>query len=133
MVKRRIGLIGIALSSILLLTNCAYRLRAPLLPHRYDLRLIVSSPELYNVRVLSDEFAVAGDGRVSIRTPTLHPGCGVYLFDRIPLNRPADPLRQKIIQITSAGKTVKKLSMAELLRLPVDNSGQSILQVRAQR
>jgi len=132
-VKRRIGLIGITLSSILLVTSCAYRLRATTLPRQFNLRLVTSSPEIYAIRVQQKEFTVAADGRASVQIPAVHPGCGVYLFGRIPVNHPVDPLRQKMILITSGGKTVKKLSVDELLRLPIDNSGESILHVRAQR
>ncbi|HEV3309478.1 MAG TPA: hypothetical protein VG815_03050 [Chloroflexota bacterium] len=106
------------------LTGCAYRLAAPLVvtsPLR--LRIISDTPERYNIGVQSSEHHVPSDGRVMFDIKMVHRGCSVYLFDRIPIRRVADPTKEKIVSILLGGMPVRRYSFQELSKLKADNEG----------
>ncbi len=124
----RLCLIVTTAFSTLTLAGCVYRLHVPFQPAQQRLKLLVRSPEQYSVRVWDKEFPVGADGNVLIEFPSIH-GCSVYLFDRIPISQPADPIKSKSIKVTTAGRTVKHLSGIELSKLPVDRFGAHLLEI----
>ena len=118
-------------AALLGLAGCAHRLPTKMLPSQQMIRLIVEAPERYRVRVLDREFPVAGDGRVSVTSPATRRECSVYLFDLIPISHGKDPRDAKSVAVLDGNRVVRTLSMNEVLKLPVDDSGAQVLRIEA--
>lgn len=113
-----------------LLAGCAYRLQLIAPPEQQRLKIVNTSPDRYAIwfRIRDPrQYAVAKDGRVTLEVPAYRRGCDVYLFDRIPLRRGADPFAAKTVEIVSGGQTVRKISLKEIAALPKDEEGYHLL------
>ena len=109
---------------VLGLTGCAYRMAPPLvLQSKQRLRIVSDAPERFDVRVQSTDYRLPSDGRLMFEIKMVHGGCSVYLFDRIPIRKVADPSKEKIVSIMLGGVSVKKLSFQELSKLQADSDG----------
>ncbi len=126
----RCGAVAIEAIATLAMAGCAYRLSPVALPSQHKLRLVAQSPEQYSIRVWNKEYPVGADGNVSIEFPATRRGCHAYLFDRIPISRSTDPFKAKAISVQAAGNTVRRLSLNELSKPPVDGSGNHLLKVQ---
>jgi hypothetical protein len=115
--KEAKALIVIELSALLWLRGCVYRLMPPVLPTQQRLGILVNSPEQYSVRVQASDHRVGTDGRASFDSPMMSAGCSVYLLDRIPISRPVDLSKAKLISIMTGGTTVEMLSLRDLSKL----------------
>ena len=118
--------------ALLGLVGCAYRLPAPMLPSQHLIRLNVEAPQHYRVRVVAREFAVDAHGQVSVTFPATRRECSVYLFDLILISRGKDPRDAKSISVLGGDRVVRALSMNEVLKLPVDDSGAHLLTIKGQ-
>ena len=95
--------------------------------------IVARSPERYVVRVQASdnaEFPVASSGRVTIQVPRLPRSCDVYLLDWIKIRGGSKPLTAKSIHLVDSGSIEAKLSLAEIAKLPSDNSGYHILKLK---
>ena len=99
------------------LAGCAYRLYPVSPASHHTLTVGAKSPDQYTIQVQGRYYPVAADGRVTFDYPAVRRGCGVYLFDRIPINRGADPLKEKVISITNGLEVLKSLSLDEIAKL----------------
>jgi hypothetical protein len=112
-----------AVAATLGLSGCAYRMAAPFLRSQQRIRIVANSPERYTVHVQTSDYRAEADGRVSFDISMAHRGCSVYLFDRIPIRRMPGSTREKVISVMLNGRPVRRLSLLELSRLPVDGAG----------
>jgi hypothetical protein len=117
------ALLAVEVLAILSLNGCAYRRSAVLFPTQERLQIVATSPEQYHLRVWSDDHQVAPDGRMKFELRIPPRGCGVYLFNRIPLQRTSDRTKEKVIFVLTNGKALAKLSLRDLSSLPVDGEG----------
>ena|SRR5665811_337302 len=118
--------------AILSLTGCAYRMAAPLVqssPER--LRVVASAPENYYVLIRSKPHQLGPDGRITFDLQMIHRGCSVYLFDRIPIRRVPAPTKEKVVFVMIGKRTLAKLSVRDLSKLPLDSGGFRLLTLRA--
>ena len=109
---------------ILGLTGCVYRMAAPLVVQSQQrLRIVGDAPERYDVHVQSFDYHVPTDGRLLLEFKMVHRGCSVYLFDRIPVRRVADPAKEKVVSITLGAVSLRRLSFRDLSKLQTDSEG----------
>ena len=114
----RIGL----LIAGLFLTGCVHALHPYNAPSHEKLRLLTSVPKNYSVLVASKGYySVPDEARVTIYIPRLPRGCATYLLgvrisDVSCYNVPA-------IYIKEGRRTVLKMSLNQLHKLPVDKEG----------
>ena len=96
------------------------------------LRLSVSSPERYRVRVAThsttNEFAVTGSGRATVHVPAMGPGCSSHLFGVIQVYDKS-PAAWRVVHILQDDKIVRRLSLKQVSRLPVDDDGYHTVRV----
>lgn len=129
----RLKLSGLIALGFAVLSGCAYRLPVSNVPSQQRLFIIAKSPERYVVRVQASdvgEFPVASDGRVTVDVPRLPRSCDVYLFSRIRISRGVKPVTAKSFHLIDSGNIEAKLSLAEIAKLPSDNSGYHILKLK---
>ena len=124
-----VSLIG----SVLMFASCTYRLPAPAPPSHELIRIVANAPEQYAVQVNTEtvnEYEVPHDGRVKIVIPPYRPSCGVYLFNAIKVGGYSDPLKSWSISVSRNGKTVSKLSLRAIQKLPTDQAGYRMVRFR---
>jgi hypothetical protein len=113
------------------LAGCAYRLYPVSPASHHTLTVIAKSPDQYTIQIQSKHYPVAADGRVTFDYPAVRRGCGVYLFDRIPITRGADPLKEKTISVTNGINVLKLFSLDDVAKLPRDSSGFRVLNLNS--
>jgi hypothetical protein len=113
------------------LVGCAYRLYPPLPASQHTLIIVAKEPSRYTIQIQSKHYPVAADGRVTFDYSAARRGCGVYLFDRIPINRGADPLKEKVISLTDGLEVLKSFSLDDVDKLPMDSSGFRVLNLNS--
>ena len=125
-------LLLLATTCSILLTGCiSFALLARNTPSQQAIRLLATAPENYSIRVdsgTSSEQAVGRDGRVTVNVPSLPRGCDVYFFN-IKVGGAERPLDQKVIQVVRGVDIVKKLSLNDLTKLPIDSEGYRLLRI----
>jgi hypothetical protein len=127
---------GFVLALNFALAGCAYRLPAAMLPSQQRLKVAAASPEAYVLRLRIREpsdYRVPPDGRVTLDVPAYRAGCSVYLFDKLRIQRGANPFTARTIDVVAGGKITRQLSLKEISALPVDPEGYHLLAVRATR
>jgi len=120
------GCLAISLQSL----GCAYALPVPNPPSHEHVRIIAKSPEAYIFRLKGSrtvEYPVPPDGHLTIAIPAYRRGCSVYLFNVMKLSNGHDPLKDWIAEISTGGRSVRALSLRELMRLPADSEGNRLL------
>jgi hypothetical protein len=123
---RRI-LVTLFVLPLVIVTGCALALRPYNAPSTQKLSLQTQKPTEYAIRVADAEsFPVPGDGRVSFEVPSLQRGCDAYLFGALKV-RDGSPENIRAIHVIKSGKVVRKLSLAEVGKLPVDAEGYHVL------
>jgi hypothetical protein len=123
----------LAMLYTLLLSGCIYALQPTAPPGEFRLRLVAPAPERYVLHVevrQSKEYQVPVDGRVTIETPAFRRGCTGYLFGVIPVSDGHDPMSEKNIQLSIAGKPVRRFSFNQLAKLPKDPEGYGVLKTK---
>jgi len=112
------------------LSGCAYVLPACSRPANVQLKVQASQPERYAIRVTAleppSDYSVAADGRVTFTVPSFREGCSIYLFEVVKV-ADARPERIPVVQVLREGRTVRKLSLARIAKLPEDDSGYRIV------
>jgi hypothetical protein len=123
----RSALIISSVMPLLLLSGCALALRPYNTPSQQKLDFQTSSPTNCVVRVADAQtFPVAADGRVTFDVPRLPRGCDTYLFGVVKIGD-GSPQNVRAIHVLRDGKIVRKLSLTQFDRLPVDAEGYHIL------
>lgn len=119
--------------SVLALTNCTYRLYAPVPPWQEPVQIVAKTPEEYMVQVDTEnshhQYDVPHDGRVRIAIPPSQPPCGVYLFNAVKVGGYGDPVEGWSVSLNRNGKTVRKLSVRAVLKLSTDPDGYHVLKL----
>jgi hypothetical protein len=125
---------GFVLTLNFTLAGCAYRLPAPMLPSQQRLKVVGVSPEAYVLRLRIREprdYRVPADGRVTLDVPSYRAGCSVYLFDKLRIQRGANPFTARTIDVVVGGRITRQLSLKEISALPADAQGYHLLTVRS--
>jgi hypothetical protein len=118
---------GLLICCLLALTGCVHALHPQNARSEQTLRIQASSSERYTVRVDGGQnYPVAQDGRATFEVPPLPRGCAVYLFGLVKVSdsRPEDV---RAIHVLRGTQVVRKLSLNQLVRLPVDTRGTHLL------
>ena len=108
---------------ILALTGCVYALHPQNARSDQTLRIQASTPERYTVRVNDgQDYPVSADGRATFEVPPLPRGCAAYLFGLVKVSdsRSEDV---RAIHVLRGSQVVRKLSLNQIARLPVDTKG----------
>jgi hypothetical protein len=111
--------------------GCAVGLPPPNAPSVQRLSVVASAPEEYSIRVVAASaatFAVPPSGEVLVEIPSLPHGCSQYFFGMRVSN--GSPKAKKAVLVSRRGRVVKKLSLNDLDRLPVDATGRRQLRLR---
>jgi hypothetical protein len=106
-------------------------------PPPQKLQIVAPSPASYTVQVLPthqypDEpvaTPVPSDGRVQFDVPINTPHCKQYLFGVIRLNPDGRPEAKRRIRVMEGKKTVRKLSVDDISKLPADAEGYHLLKL----
>ncbi len=115
---------------LIFLSGCALALRPYNAPSTQKLTLQTQKPTDYAIRVADAViFPVPGDGRVSFEVPPLQSGCDAYLFGALKV-RDGSPENVRAIHVIKSGKVVRKFSLSELGKMPVDSEGYHVLVLR---
>jgi len=112
---------------------CAVALPPPNAPSVQRLSVVASAPEEYSIRVaatLGATFAVPPSGEVLVEIPSLPRTCSQYFLGMRVSN--GSPKAKKAVLVSRRGRVVKKLSLNDLDRLPVDATGRRQLRLRGQ-
>jgi hypothetical protein len=120
----------LSLLPLLSLTGCVIALRPYNTPSQQKLHVRTSTPTNCVIRVADAQlFPVAADGRVTFDVPQLPRGCDTFLFGVIKIGD-GGPENVRAIHVLRHGKIVRKLSLAQFGRLPMDAEGYHILVFR---
>jgi hypothetical protein len=130
-----LGLLAIATSQSGCVTACG----PGRCPPRQKVRLVTDSPTNYTIRVspthrYSDEAvdtSVGGDGHVEFDVPVYTPHCKQYLFGVIRLNPDGRPEAERRIRVMQGEKTIRKMSVDDIAKLPKDEGGFYTLKLRS--
>lgn len=97
-------------------------------PSQGKLRLETGTPQTYTVQVASKpEVPVGANGRVVVDIPRLERGHKTYLLGAKVGESSADDITA--ICVKKAGRTIRKLSINDLKKLPADSEGYRVLKV----
>jgi hypothetical protein len=124
-------LLGIAFPLILGSLGCSYALPVPSPPFRERVRVVSPSPERYSLRlatVRSEDLPVPPDGRLTLSIPPIQRGCTVH-FLGIKVSDGYDPFKEWTIAIYADGKSLRRLSLTQLNKLPTDPDGYRLLAI----
>ena len=112
-----------------LLCGCVNALRPYNQPSQQKVRVQSPTPLRYTVRVADKtNYPVAPDGRVTLDVPRLERGCATYLFGVVKVND-GSPYDVPAIHLNRDGRTIRKLSLNDLAKLPVDEQGYRLVKV----
>lgn len=114
------------LTACLTLCGCVHALRPYNQPSEQKLRVQSPNPQQYSVAV-ADEAAVPipADGRVAVHVPRLERGCATYVLGvKVKGGSPSD---LPVIHLNRDSRTVRKLSLNDLAKLPLDDEGFRLL------
>src|SRR5258708_30441515 len=112
-----------------LLMGCAYTLHPSTPGFQQRLRLVARAPENYSLHAWDKEYVIGSDGEVRIEVPVTRQPCRVSIF-AVPFGRSADPLKQRSISLIIGGREIRRLSIHEISKLPLDISGDHVLSIR---
>jgi hypothetical protein len=103
----------------------------PVIPARQErLRLVTSSRDAHVLRVgitEAREYSVPPNGEMTLDIPAYRQGCDACLLG-ICLHG-VDPFKAKRIDVISGAKTVRKLSLQDIVALPRDPEGYHLLRI----
>lgn len=111
------------------LCGCVHALRPYNQPSEQKLRIQSPTPQEFVIRVGEQmSTPVPADGRVTIMVPALERGCATYLFGVLKI-KDSSPCDVRAIHVNKGQRTIQKLSLNELAKLPVDESGYRLVKV----
>jgi len=113
-----------------LLCGCVTVLHPYNQPSKEKLRLQSPTPQQYTIRVADKtEYQVAADGRVTVDVPQLERGCATYLLGVVKVkDSPSEDV--PAIHLKKDGRIVRKLSLNDIAKLPVDDEGYRLVKVK---
>jgi hypothetical protein len=110
--------------------GCAYRLKPYSQASQQKIRVKSALPHDYTVSVADENtFQVPEDGRVIVDIPQLPRGCDVYLFEVVKIGD-GSPYNLRVIQLKQKNRVIRKLSLNDIAKLPVDKEGYHVLKVK---
>lgn len=115
------------MAGCVVLSGCSFRLHAALEQNHYRLRVLTDSPSRLEVRAW-ERSVPAGTNGVTEFVPPSNRECIPYVLG-VPLRRHVNPINTKSIVVFRDGLPERKLSLAEFLKLPVDDSGAHLLRL----
>jgi hypothetical protein len=121
-----------SLTLAFLVSGCVTALHVASPPTPVQLRLQSSQPQQHIVRVALEtpaDYQVASDGRVQFTVPPFWNGCDVYVFGVIKV-RDGSAENVRVVELRREGRIVRKLSLAEISKLPKDEAGFSVVKFR---
>jgi len=119
---------SVLIAILSLLPGCVNALRPYNEPSRETLWVISSTPSSYRVKINNHTTVpVPRDGRVAFDVPRLTRGCATYFLgikvkDASPYDLPA-------IEIIEGERTVKRLSLNDIRKLPRDEQGYTVVKI----
>ena len=114
-----------------LASGCVNALHVASQPTDVKLRVQTSQPAQHMVRVAleqSADYPVASDGRVEFTVPRFSNGCDVYVFGVIK-TRDGSAESVRVVELRRAERVVRRLSLAQIAKLPTDEAGYSIVKI----
>jgi hypothetical protein len=72
------------------------------------------------------DYPIPADGRLVLDVPRLERGCATYLFDKIKV-KDSSPYDVPAIVLKRAGRTVKRFSLNDIAKLPLDAEGYHLI------
>lgn len=121
---------GALVFSLCLSYGCATVSRTYNVPSQQNLRIESPSHHArYAVEVLQMTYPVSDDGSVTFDVPRLPRGSEIYLFGVIKLSD-GSPKNVRAIHLKIGNRTIRKLSLNELAKLPIDDEGYRLLRVK---
>jgi hypothetical protein len=119
------------LSICVLVSGCAIALLESNATSQEKLRIACARPEEFTILVAEKaNYPVPPDGRTTLEIPRLPSGCATYLLGaRVAGESIYDA---PAIRLKRDGRTVRKLSLDDLAKLPVDEQGFRVLKVKRQ-
>jgi hypothetical protein len=99
-------------------------------PSSQKLQIISPEPNQYSIRVADEtDYQVPSDGRVIVDVPRLQRGCATYLFGMVKVK---DSSSEGItaIHLKKDSRIIRKLSLNDIVKLPVDHEGYYLLKVK---
>lgn len=113
-----------------ILSGCVTALRPANQPSQQKLRVEASTPQEYMIRVAEKtDYTVPADGRVIVDVPHLERGCAMYLFGAVKV-KDHSPYDVPAIHIKRGNHTIRKLSLNDLAKLPVDDEGYRLVKLK---
>jgi hypothetical protein len=111
-----------------LLTGCAKALLVSNPPSLQKLRISSPHPEEYKVVVTGgDNYSVPPNGRVQVQIPRLPSGDATYVLGVKVAS--ASSYDVPALQVNADGRAIRKLSLNDLSKLPVDEEGFHVLTI----
>jgi len=111
--------------------GCSYALPVASPPSQERVRVMAASPERYTLRLnssRSQDFPVPPDGKVTLAVPPFNRGCTVR-FLGIKTGDGYDPLKEWTVTVKAANKTINRLTLRQVAKLPTDAEGFRLLKV----
>lgn len=112
----------------LTLQGCVLALQPSNAPSQEKLRIVSGSPGDYVFRVKDAEFPVASDGRVVVDVPRME-SCNMYLFGVLKVKDGSSGILKELKLIHSE-RVIRKLSLTDIGKLPLDAEGYHMVYVR---
>lgn len=121
-------MVGILLSCCVLVSGCAKALLISNTPSQEKLRVLSANAEKYTITVAEKTvYPVPRDGRVSMEIPRLPSGDATYVLGVKMAS--ASSYDVPAIHLKRDGRTVRKISLNDVAKLPVDDQGYRVLKV----
>ena len=112
-----------------LFCGCVNALRPYNQPSQQKLRVQSPTPQKYTVRVADKaDYPIAADGRVTVEVPRLERGCATYLFGVVKV-KDSSPYDVPAIHLNKDNRTIRKLSLNDVAKLPADEEGYHLVKV----
>ena len=126
---------GLALVACLLLallnSDCVNALRPRSQQTEVQLKVAVEQPQACSIRVGVEpaaDYPVPANGRVNFIVPSFSNGCDSYLFGLLKI-RDGAAENVRIIELQRNHWKLRKLSLAQIAKLPKDDAGYSVVKI----
>ncbi len=116
---------------LLLASGCVNALRPFSSATEVRLKIQARQPQQYLVRIAleqSADYPVATDGHVTFTIPKFRNGCDMYLLGVVKV-RDGSAEKLEVVELRRAGHIVRKLSLAEIAKLPKNGDGYNVVKV----
>jgi hypothetical protein len=128
-VIRHSGFLGSLIAGCVALSGCVYADGPYNEPSQERLKLESRSPQAYTVQVANKvDIPVSADGRIILNVPRFQRAHKTYLFG-VAKVRDSSPEDTPAISLKKEGRTVRKFSLNDLKKLPMDSDGYRLIRV----